>query len=115
MLAGWNGNRRREAQSFGKPNSDLINGCSLVIQAITLNPRFKWVSHFLHDLRATRLEGAQQLLDILQAQERCHFRDLLTGDETWVYLDMKTGTIWLPADQNYRSVSKGQLEAKSAR
>jgi hypothetical protein len=44
---------------------------------------FKWVPHLLDDdLRAKRLKGAQQLLDVLQAQERCHFRDLITGDET---------------------------------
>jgi hypothetical protein len=63
---------------------------------------FKWVSHSLDDdhddLRAKRLEGAQQLLDVLQAQERCHFRDLIAGDETWVHLGMKQGTIWLPAE-----------------
>jgi hypothetical protein len=60
---------------------------------------FKWVPYFLDDdLRAKRLEGAQQLLDVLQAQERCHFRDPITEDETWVYLDMKPGTNWLPAD-----------------
>jgi hypothetical protein len=59
----------------------------------------KWVPHFLDDdLRANRSEGARQLLDALQAQERCHFRDLVTGNETWVSLDMKPGTIWLPAD-----------------
>jgi hypothetical protein len=44
---------------------------------------FKWVPHFLDDdLRVKRLEGAQQLLNILQAQERCHFRDISAGDET---------------------------------
>jgi histone-lysine N-methyltransferase SETMAR len=60
---------------------------------------FKWVPHFLgDDLRAKRLDGAQQLLDVLQAQKRCHFRDLIPGDETWVYLDVKPGAIWLPAD-----------------
>jgi hypothetical protein len=37
---------------------------------------FTWVSHFLdNDLRAKRLDGARQLLDVLQAQERCHFRN----------------------------------------
>jgi hypothetical protein len=60
---------------------------------------FKWIPHFLDDdLRAKQLEGAEQLLDVLHTQEGCHFRDLITGDETWVCLDMKTGTIWLPAD-----------------
>jgi hypothetical protein len=60
---------------------------------------FKWIPHFLDDdLRIKRMEGVRQLLDILQAQERCHFRDLIRGDETWVYLDMQPGIIWLPAD-----------------
>jgi hypothetical protein len=60
---------------------------------------FKWVPHFPDDdLRVKQFDGAQQLLDVLQAQERCHFRDLIAGDETWVSLDMKLGTIWLRAD-----------------
>jgi hypothetical protein len=44
------------------------------------------------------LEGARQLFDVVQEQERCYFRDLIPGDATWIYLDMKPGTIWLPAD-----------------
>jgi hypothetical protein len=63
------------------------------------NQHFKWILHFLDDaLRAKRLEGARQLLDVLQGQERCHFRDLITGNKTWVYFDMKPGAVWLPAD-----------------
>jgi hypothetical protein len=35
---------------------------------------FKWVPHLLdHDLRAKRLEGAWQLLDVLQAQKDAVF------------------------------------------
>jgi hypothetical protein len=56
-------------------------------------------NHFLDDdLRARQLEGARQLLDVLQAHQRCNVRDLITGNETWIYLDMKPGIIWLPAD-----------------
>jgi hypothetical protein len=63
------------------------------------NRHFEWVPHLLgDDVRAKRLEGVRQLLDALQTQERCYFRDLITGDERWVYLDMKSGTISLPAD-----------------
>jgi hypothetical protein len=44
---------------------------------------FKWVPHFLDDdLRTKLLEGVRQLFDLLQAQKRCHFRDLITGDDT---------------------------------
>jgi hypothetical protein len=47
------------------------------------NRHLKWASHFLDDdLRAKRLEGARQLLDILHPQGKCHSRDLITGDET---------------------------------
>jgi hypothetical protein len=60
---------------------------------------FKWVPHFLDDdLEAKRLDGVRQLLNVLQAEEKCQLRDLIRGDETWVYLDMKPGTIRLPAD-----------------
>jgi hypothetical protein len=60
---------------------------------------FKWVPHFLDDnLRAKRSNRAQQLLDVLRAQERFRFRDIITGDETWVYFDMKPGFVWPPAD-----------------
>jgi hypothetical protein len=63
------------------------------------SPHFKWVPHFLDDdLRVKRLEGTRQLLDVLQAQERYNFHDLMIGNETSVYLDMKPETIWLPAD-----------------
>jgi hypothetical protein len=44
------------------------------------------------------MEGVRQLLDVLQVQERCRFRDLIAGDERLVYLNMNPGTIWLPAD-----------------
>jgi hypothetical protein len=60
---------------------------------------FKWVPHFLDaDLKAKRLEGARQLLDVLPAQERCQSRNLITGDEIWIALDMNPRTIWLSAD-----------------
>jgi hypothetical protein len=60
---------------------------------------FNWVPHFHNDdLRTKRLEGARQLLDVVQIQEGCHFRDLITENETWVCFDMTLGTIWLPAD-----------------
>jgi hypothetical protein len=60
---------------------------------------FNWVPHFRDDdLRAKPMEGVRQLLAVLQPQETCRFRDLMTGYETWVDLDMKPGIAWLPAD-----------------
>jgi hypothetical protein len=60
---------------------------------------FNWVSLFLNDdLRAKRFEGARKLLDVLKSQEKGHFRDLVTRDETWVSLDMRPRTVWLSAE-----------------
>jgi hypothetical protein len=84
---------------------------------ISLNMKshyFKWIPHCLDDLRPKQIEGARQLFDVVNAQERCHSRDLITGDETWVYLDMKSGTVGFRLTHNYESVSKGQLQASNA-
>jgi hypothetical protein len=74
---------------------------------------FKSVPLFLDDdLSKKRLEGARQPLDVLQAQDRSHFRDLITGDETWVSLDMKPMTIWLPADAELPVRVKGIIASE---
>jgi hypothetical protein len=60
---------------------------------------FKWVPLFVDDaLRVKRWEDDRELLDVLDAQNKCHVRDLITGSETRTYLDVKLGTNWLPAD-----------------
>jgi hypothetical protein len=73
----------------------------------------KWVPHFLdEDLRGRRLDGARQLLDVLHGQERCHFRDLIIGDEIKVHLGMKPRTIWLPADAELSVLVKRTIESE---
>jgi hypothetical protein len=49
-------------------------------------------------MSAKRWEGARELLDVLKSQNKHYFRDLITGYETWVGLDMKLRTVWLSAD-----------------
>jgi hypothetical protein len=64
---------------------------------------FKSVPRFLDDdLRTVRLEGVRQLFDVVKAHEKYHFRDLLTGDQTWAHLDVKPRTVWFPADAEPR-------------
>jgi hypothetical protein len=61
---------------------------------------FKWVPHFLDDdLREKWLDGARRLLDVLQAQERCHFRYLITGDETW-FITTVISSHWYPVSDD---------------
>jgi hypothetical protein len=58
------------------------------------------------------LEDARQLLDVPKAQEKVHFRDLITGDERWVYFDMKPKTVWLPADVDLPVRVKSTIESE---
>jgi hypothetical protein len=75
---------------------------------------FKWVPHFLDDgLTAKRFDGARQLLDILQGQERSHFRDLMTGEERGSILTGSQRLLGFRLTQNGQSGSKGQRQAKS--
>jgi hypothetical protein len=40
------------------------------------------------ELRQKRVDGARTLLDALEVQHRIGFHDIVTGDESWIYLHM---------------------------
>jgi hypothetical protein len=31
-------------------------------------------------------------------QRKVHFRDIITGDESWIFIDIAPSPIWLPSD-----------------
>jgi hypothetical protein len=45
------------------------------------------------ELRWKRVDGASTLLDALEAEQRIEFRDIVTGDESWIYLHMSPNSI----------------------
>jgi hypothetical protein len=46
------------------------------------------------ELRDQRVKDAQALLDVLRQQEKTHFRDTITGDESWIFTDTAPSSIW---------------------
>jgi hypothetical protein len=55
---------------------------------------FKWVpSMLIEELGQKRVDGARTLLNALKAQQRIEFRDIVTGDEIWIYLHMSRNSI----------------------
>jgi hypothetical protein len=61
---------------------------------------FKWVPYILtEELRQKRIDGARTLLDALEAQQRIAFRDIVAGDESWIYLHMSPNSIWIGAEE----------------
>lgn len=59
----------------------------------------KWVPHTLsEDQKRSRVEQAGQLLDILSAARHNSWNYLVTGDESWFYLETSYERIWLQRD-----------------
>lgn len=62
---------------------------------------FKLIPHELTDeLRMKRIKVSKQMLTVLQAQKKLGYRDVITGDETWVFLKKQKNSLWLPSDQS---------------
>jgi hypothetical protein len=61
---------------------------------------FKWVPYMLTDeLRQKRIERARTLLNVLEAQQGIGFRDIITGDESRIYLNVIPNSIWTGAEE----------------
>jgi len=55
---------------------------------------FKWIPHSLNDTqKRERVELAGNLLDILESS-RANWSNIITGDETWVYLENQRDFVW---------------------
>jgi hypothetical protein len=64
--------------------------------ALELQPRLlRWVHHLLtSELKQKRIEVSQALLTILPFEEETSFQRIITGDESWFYLDYSSDHIW---------------------
>jgi hypothetical protein len=51
------------------------------------------------ELREKRVDGARTLLDVLEAQQRIVFRDIVTDNESRIYLHMSPNSIWIGAEE----------------
>jgi hypothetical protein len=45
------------------------------------------------------VDGSRTLLDALEAQQRIKFRDIVTDDESWIYLHMSPNSIWIGVEE----------------
>jgi hypothetical protein len=51
------------------------------------------------ELRESHLSGSQALLDVLGQQKKIQFRNIITGDESWIFIRTVPGSIWLSLDE----------------
>jgi hypothetical protein len=45
------------------------------------------------ELREQRVNGFRVLLDVLRQQEKIHFREVITGDKSWTFIDAAPSSI----------------------
>jgi hypothetical protein len=45
------------------------------------------------------VKGAQALLDVLRQKEKTYFWDIITGDESWIFIDTAPSSIWFSLDE----------------
>jgi hypothetical protein len=59
------------------------------------NSHLCWVPHQLtNDLRQASVAKCSELLCALEAMQRTHFRHIITGDESWFYLEYQQPSQW---------------------
>jgi hypothetical protein len=54
---------------------------------------------FTEELRRKRVDGAKVLHNVLKAQSHIGFCDVITGDESWIFLNIGPSSIWIGADE----------------
>jgi hypothetical protein len=61
--------------------------------------------------RCQRVKGARALLDVFRRQEKTRFRDIITGDESWTFIDTAPSFTWLSLDEELPTRSRRTIRA----
>jgi hypothetical protein len=57
------------------------------------------VTHFCAKASSKSVEGSRSLLEILEAQQRIVFQDIVTGDENFIDLDTNQNLNWIDTEE----------------
>jgi hypothetical protein len=77
---------------------------------------FRWVPHMLTlELRDQHASGSRALLHVLRQQEKIHFRDIITGDESQIFIDTASGSSWLSLDEKLPAHPQPTISADKCR
>jgi len=83
----------------GIPAATVYRRLTQSLQMVSRHLR--WVPHMLtEELRAKRCTQAKELRKVLKAQQKIGWRDIITGDESWIHYDINPSSIWtVPGDE----------------
>jgi AraC-like DNA-binding protein len=61
----------------------------------------RWGVHLLtEELKTTRIATSMKMLEILEKQKRIHFAGIITGDESWFFLEDSRNRVWRLGREN---------------
>jgi hypothetical protein len=61
----------------------------------------RWIIHLLTQEReAERVTTSIEMLQILQKQEPTNFARIITGDESWFFLEYFRNRVWIQGEEN---------------
>jgi hypothetical protein len=104
---------RTTAESLEIPVSIIYS--HLVEKIGRQNFLLRWVPHTLtNELRQKRVELSNQLLWVLESQQRVGFRDIVTGGESWLLQHYDHREIWCkvsfkPRPPFFRAILRDQI------
>ncbi len=64
------------------------------------------------DLRQKRVNGAKDLKGILESQSKIGFRDLYTGDESWIFTINNLKDMWMSLEEPVQTKPQTTIQAE---
>jgi hypothetical protein len=73
----------------------------------------RWIPNQLTEkLRASRIQNCQELLPLLERMEANKFRNILTGDESWLLFESQQAVKWSPSREDVSDRVRQQIGTK---
>jgi hypothetical protein len=68
----------------------------------------------IRELSNQRVQGARALLNVLRQQEKTHFWDIITDDESWIFINTAPSSIWLSLDEDLPTHARHTISADTS-
>jgi hypothetical protein len=112
--------RLKQDQNMSASRIAQFEGCALTTVTKTLRHKLRlrrvtlrWVPYLLTDtIRDARVLGATNILPLLRLAKSTKFATIITGDESWIYLDNPLKSVWIPEGAPRPTQPKLTISAK---
>lgn len=68
-------------------------------RSLNFNKKTKWFPHELNIQKTERVQQSNELFEILVKSKHTSFRNIITGDQTWLLFKYKSSGKWFLEDE----------------